>query len=936
MNNLTGISYASNIASLDGLSIIQADALYIDGIDIDGAAYVKKAGDSMSGTLNMGTNPVKTSYAPLVGQDVANKAYVDSAISGGGFVPYTGATSNVNLNTKSISAGDLLISGNSYLGSGSATNYVSIVGPTTMEKESDINQKPDSTDHVLVLRSTTAPTTTAPTLVVDTDYVHNVCSIQAKAYNNSAVLPLLLQYGGGETIIGGTITHSTATANRVAIYNASKALTSSAVTSSELGYLSGVTSAIQTQLDGKYGGSSTTNYIPLASGTHTLTNSFLSQSGSMITNSGSETVNGNFAVNGQMGVAYLTVGTGLMATSGLPSIAPVGGVISGAYTLTASGSSTSSAMKISTADFQSGVRYTITFSGCYGSIAGMSLYIFQATTAGTSAYIIADSGFYSIPTSSGTITATFVPQTNMSYLGTIYFRIDSSATGSAFNWSSFTVTESTVNMASILYNKGKYYAGANYGPPSSGLYGGNGDKIVLYPGGGGVYPYSQGIEGATMFFSVPTTAGYKWYVNGSSIATLGVSGFTAPVLTSVSDTYVGKDFYIAANSGAWNTTAGKGLYIRYSTNGGQDSTYIQSIDRSTLTLYPMIFYASSYGLYGGDVGIEKNITVGGDGTVSGILEVVGDLYCDRNILQAWMTDGGVTDITRNGSKGSNAYACKALQVSTDYSGGIGGCYWFMNNFNRTADGGALCATIRNDNGNMRVMAGSFGTTWNSSNGTTYTFGNVGPYSDGWEWRHTNGTQGIGLGYNTIYQCGSNANQELGLKAKGSAAIWMYSPIYMALSGALPISSSQSNYPIVYNASSGIMEQSMARYANAFYSNSYAWTGGTNMTYAFHKRTVNLTIAIFGNFSYYVSGGGKAYPYIRIYSQNSGVYQYYSLEQYFNVTYNHTNVPFCLVFTPSNLPWDGWYDIFIYNNGGCISDGNDILNVNIGLLPSFTW
>jgi len=41
---------------------------------------------------------------------------------------------------------------------------------------------------------------------------------------------------------------------------------------------------------------------------------------------------------------------------------------------------------------------------------------------------------------------------------------------------------------------------------------------------------------------------------------------------------------------------------------------------------------------------------------------------------------------------------------------------------------------------------------------------------GVEFRHTNATQGIGFGYNTIYQTGTNANQELNLRANGSGPI----------------------------------------------------------------------------------------------------------------------------------------------------------------------
>ena len=43
-------------------------------------------------------------------------------------------------------------------------------------------------------------------------------------------------------------------------------------------------------------------------------------------------------------------------------------------------------------------------------------------------------------------------------------------------------------------------------------------------------------------------------------------------------------------------------------------------------------------------------------------------------------------------------------------------------------------------------------------------------SGGYEFLHDNLTQGIGLGYNTIYAAGTYADQPLGLKAKGTGAI----------------------------------------------------------------------------------------------------------------------------------------------------------------------
>jgi len=52
----------------------------------------------------------------------------------------------------------------------------------------------------------------------------------------------------------------------------------------------------------------------------------------------------------------------------------------------------------------------------------------------------------------------------------------------------------------------------------------------------------------------------------------------------------------------------------------------------------------------------------------------------------------------------------------------------------------------------------------------YITGDFGADSDGIEFRRTNGTQGIGFGYNTIYAAGSNPDQVLQLKPKGAAAL----------------------------------------------------------------------------------------------------------------------------------------------------------------------
>ena len=52
----------------------------------------------------------------------------------------------------------------------------------------------------------------------------------------------------------------------------------------------------------------------------------------------------------------------------------------------------------------------------------------------------------------------------------------------------------------------------------------------------------------------------------------------------------------------------------------------------------------------------------------------------------------------------------------------------------------------------------------------YITGDFNSDNDGVEFRHSNGTQGIGFGFNTIYAAGSNPNQDLQLKPKGTGEV----------------------------------------------------------------------------------------------------------------------------------------------------------------------
>jgi hypothetical protein len=61
----------------------------------------------------------------------------------------------------------------------------------------------------------------------------------------------------------------------------------------------------------------------------------------------------------------------------------------------------------------------------------------------------------------------------------------------------------------------------------------------------------------------------------------------------------------------------------------------------------------------------------------------------------------------------------------------------------------------------------------------YVTGGILADNNGIEFRHSNGTQGLGFGYNTIYATGSNANQDLGLKPRGTGRVISFGPLQVS-------------------------------------------------------------------------------------------------------------------------------------------------------------
>jgi hypothetical protein len=100
---------------------------------------------------------------------------------------------------------------------------------------------------------------------------------------------------------------------------------------------------------------------------------------------------------------------------------------------------------------------------------------------------------------------------------------------------------------------------------------------------------------------------------------------------------------------------------------------------------------------------------------------------------------------------------------------------------RIASGGNVGIGTTSPIARLEVTVGSKSGTHASSPSLYVTAdmgtGQTGTASGNIEFRHSNGTQGIGFGYNTIYQTGTNTNQELNILSRGSSPITLNAHAY---------------------------------------------------------------------------------------------------------------------------------------------------------------
>ncbi|MGZ5025730.1 MAG: hypothetical protein ACXWE9_01045 [Methylobacter sp.] len=216
-------------------------------------------------------------------------------------------------------------------------------------------------------------------------------------------------------------------------------------------------------------------------------------------------------------------------------------------------------------------------------------------------------------------------------------------------------------------------------------------------------------------------------------------------------------------------------------------------------------------LYSFDVKAAKGIKLGLEGNGGGQLILKNNKDDNKIYVEAFSKDGAASaaELLLTGINGANVPKLSLLADVTNIAGnaGIG-----------------LAATATPIAKLDIAQAPRSGSTHPAAIKGLYITGEFGADADGVEFRLSNATQGIGFGYNTIYAAGSNANQDLQLKPKGTGAL--------QLLGKVDISDG-SNTGIVNNMANGSL---------AIGSTTVSYGGGNN----WNSNTAGLMLQTLAN------------------------------------------------------------------------------------------
>ena len=126
-----------------------------------------------------------------------------------------------------------------------------------------------------------------------------------------------------------------------------------------------------------------------------------------------------------------------------------------------------------------------------------------------------------------------------------------------------TASPTTTLAVAGMVSASNFYANqTGVGAPTIGILGGNGDRMIFWPGTASAYPFSIGINNSTMWRSVPTGSIHQWYINGNVGMTLSNNllgiGFANPsyILDVNGNSRINGNMYLGTTGAYVSSTAG--------------------------------------------------------------------------------------------------------------------------------------------------------------------------------------------------------------------------------------------------------------------------------------------------------------------------------------------------------------------------------------------
>jgi hypothetical protein len=92
----------------------------------------------------------------------------------------------------------------------------------------------------------------------------------------------------------------------------------------------------------------------------------------------------------------------------------------------------------------------------------------------------------------------------------------------------------TLNGTTGIFSTVSTTNNGNANTPQLGVFGGTGDRFILYVGTASVHPYSLGINNGVLWYSVPSGSSHIFYVGGNPITTISSTGLSTTGLINAS------------------------------------------------------------------------------------------------------------------------------------------------------------------------------------------------------------------------------------------------------------------------------------------------------------------------------------------------------------------------------------------------------------------